>query len=101
MLEFEISDCEFQFGKIAIGGDICLCIEGNGTTFRLTHCWVENQPADAWLKERMACWIADDLRTMGQRSRVLLAYEERVISARDEHAANLSDHRREQQRLAA
>ncbi|MFC5505445.1 hypothetical protein [Bosea massiliensis] len=101
MLAFEIEDSEFQFGAVSIGGDICLCIEGDGSKFELTHCFVENQPADAWLKERMASWIADDIRTLGPRSRVLLAYEERVISARDERAANLSDHRREQQRMAA
>lgn len=101
MLEFEIADCEFQFGSVAIGGDICLCIEGNGTEFRLTHCFVENQPSEAWLKERMAAWIADELRTMGRHSRILRAYEDRLIAARSDRAANLADHRRDQQRMAA
>ena len=101
MLAFEIEDCEFQVGNVAIAGDICLCIEGDGADFHLTHCFVDKKPAEKWLSKRMAVWIASDLKAKGRNSRVIAAYAERAVAAQDEHAANRADARREQLRLAA
>ncbi|PZR93468.1 MAG: hypothetical protein DI537_10120 [Stutzerimonas stutzeri] len=101
MLAFEIEDCEFQFGDVSIAGDICLCLEGDGSEFTLTHCFVDNKPAESWLFERMATWIELDLKNRGEKSRVRIGFAERAAAARGEGAANLADHLRELHRLAA
>lgn len=99
MLAFEISDTEFQFGPVSLGADICLSIEGDGSEFQLTHCFVENKPAEPWVTERMRAWIRKDLAQPGLHSRVRRAFLEREIAARDEASANYSDHLRHERRL--